>query len=141
MPDLAVFALGHSLGSITAAALAIRPTPNFPGMVLTRTPFDGADDHVETDAEPVMSTDPAYLALLHVRTPQSRLRGVTLRRFVRALLNNFLDFLHLSFWLTVNWTAVGYQFFSHVHVQLWPIGRLAHVWAFVWREDLRLSGF
>jgi alpha-beta hydrolase superfamily lysophospholipase len=60
-PDRPVFLVGHSLGGITAALLAVRGR-RLDGLVLTGTPLSGLPEQVADDA--VMSEDPFYLDAL-----------------------------------------------------------------------------
>jgi alpha-beta hydrolase superfamily lysophospholipase len=60
-PDRPVFLVGHSLGGVTAALLAVRGR-RLDGLVLTGTPLSGLPEQVADD--PVMSTDPFYLDAL-----------------------------------------------------------------------------
>lgn len=60
-PDRPVFLVGHSLGGVTAALLAVRGR-RLDGLVLTGTPLSGLPADVA--AEAVMSEDPFYLDAL-----------------------------------------------------------------------------
>jgi alpha-beta hydrolase superfamily lysophospholipase len=60
-PDRPVFVVGHSLGGVTAALLAVRGR-RLDGLVLTGTPLSGLPEEVDEDA--VMSEDDFYLDAL-----------------------------------------------------------------------------
>lgn len=62
-PDRPLVIMGHSLGGITGAALALSLQPQASGVVLTGAPFEGLPD-IEGDTELIMSRDASYLDAL-----------------------------------------------------------------------------